>query len=53
MTTLTFFLETLLIMLVYFFLNRRIKVLEEQHQIEDQAKQSLIEYLDRIKDKFS
>lgn len=53
MTTFTLFLEFLVIVLVYFFLNRRIKVLEEQHQIEDQAKQSLIEYLDRIKDKFS
>lgn len=48
MTTLTFFLETLLIMLVYFFLNRRIKVLETQHQIESESIRDIYE---RIKDK--
>lgn len=53
MTTFALILEFLVIVLVYFFLNRRIKVLESQHQIEDRTKQSLIEYLDRIKEKFS
>lgn len=48
MTTFTLFLEFLVIVLVYFFLNRRIKVLEKQHQIESE---SLRDIYERIKDK--
>ena len=48
MTTFTLFLEFLVIVLVYFFLNRRIKVLEKQYQIESE---SLRDIYKRIKDK--
>ena len=48
MTTFTLFLEFLVIVLVYFFLNRRIEVLERQHQIESE---SLRDIYKRIKDK--
>lgn len=48
MTAFTLILEFLVIVLVYFFLNRRIKVLEAQHQIESE---SLRDIYKRIKDK--
>ena len=48
MSTFTLFLEFLVIVLVYFFLNRRIKVLETQHQIEPESIRDIYE---RIKDK--
>lgn len=50
MTTFTLFLEFLVIVLVYFFLNRRIKVLEKQHQIESESLRNIYE---RIKDKIA
>lgn len=48
MTTVALFLEFLVIVLVYFLLNKRIKVLEKQHQIESE---SLRDIYERIKDK--
>lgn len=48
MTAFTLILEFLVIVLVYFFLNRRIKVLEAHHQIESE---SLRDIYKRIKDK--
>lgn len=48
MTTLTFILEFLVIVSIYFLLNRRIKVLEAQHQIESKTLKDIYE---KIKDK--
>lgn len=48
MTTVVFILEFLVIVLIYFLLNRRIKVLEAQHQIESETLKDLYE---KIKDK--
>lgn len=48
MTTLTFILEFLVIVSIYFLLNKRIKVLEAQHQIESKTLKDLYE---KIKDK--
>lgn len=48
MTTLIFILEFLIIVAIYFLLNRRIKVLEAQHQIESKTLKDLYE---KIKDK--
>ena len=48
MIAVTLFLEFLSILLVYFLLNRRIKVLEAQHQIESKTLKDLYE---KIKDK--
>ena len=43
MIAVTLFLEFLAILLVYFLLNRRIKVLEAQHQIESETLKDLYE----------
>ena len=43
MIAVTLFLELLAILLVYFLLNRRIKVLEAQHQIESETLKDLYE----------
>ena len=43
MIAVTLFLEFLAILLVYFLLNRRIKVLEAQHQIESDTLKDLYE----------
>ena len=52
MTTLTFILEFLVIVSIYFLLNRRIKVLEAQHQIESETlKETLKDIYEKIKDK--
>lgn len=48
MTTVVFILEFLVIVSIYFLLNRRIKVLEAQHQIESKTLKDLYE---KIKDK--
>lgn len=48
MTTLTFILEFLVIVSIYFLLNRRIKVLEAQHQIESKTLKDIYK---KIKDK--
>ena len=48
MTTVVFILEFLVIVAIYFLLNRRIKVLEAQHQIESKTLKDLYE---KIKDK--
>ena len=48
MTTLTFILEFLVIVSIYFLLNKRIKVLEAQHQIESKTLKDIYE---KIKDK--
>ena len=48
MTTLTFILEFLVIVSIYFLLNKRIKVLEAQHQIESETLKDIYE---KIKDK--
>ena len=48
MTTVVFILEFLVIVAIYFLLNRRIKVLEAQHQIETKTLKDLYE---KIKDK--
>ena len=48
MTTLIFILEFLVIVSIYFLLNKRIKVLEAQHQIESKTLKDLYE---KIKDK--
>ena len=52
MTTLIFILEFLVIVAIYFLLNRRIKVLEAQHQIESETlKETLKDIYEKIKDK--
>ena len=48
MTTLIFILEFLIIVSIYFLLNKRIKVLEAQHQIESKTLKDIYE---KIKDK--
>ena len=48
MTTVVFILEFLVIVSIYFLLNRRIKVLEAQHQIESKTLKDIYE---KIKDK--
>lgn len=48
MTTVVFILEFLVIALIYFLLNKRIKVLEAQHQIESKTLKDIYE---KIKDK--
>ena len=45
MIAVTLFLEFLIILLVYFLLNRRIKVLEAQHQIESETLKELLKEL--------
>ena len=50
MTTVVFILEFLVIVLIYFLLNRRIKVLEAQHQIESETLKDIYE---KIKDKIA
>ena len=50
MTTLIFILEFLVIVAIYFLLNRRIKVLEAQHQIESETLKDIYE---KIKDKIA
>ena len=52
MTTLIFILEFLVIVAIYFLLNRRIKVLEAQHQIESETLKDIYEKIEeKIKDK--
>ena len=52
MTTLTFILEFLVIVSIYFLLNRRIKVLEAQHQIESKTLKDIYEkFKDKIEEK--
>ena len=52
MTTLIFILEFLVIVSIYFLLNKRIKVLEAQHQIESETlKETLKDIYEKIKDK--
>lgn len=54
MTTLTFILEFLVIVSIYFLLNRRIKVLEAQHQIESETLKDIYERIEeKIKDKIA
>lgn len=48
MTTVVFILEFLVIVSIYFLLNKRIKVLEAQHQIESKTLKDIYE---KIKDK--
>ena len=50
MTTLTFILEFLVIVSIYFLLNKRIKVLEAQHQIESETLKDIYK---KIKDKIT
>lgn len=50
MTALTFILEFLVIVSIYFLLNKRIKVLEAQHQIESETLKDIYE---KIKDKIA
>ena len=50
MTTLIFILEFLVIVSIYFLLNRRIKVLEAQHQIESETLKDIYK---KIKDKIA
>ena len=50
MTTVVFILEFLVIVSIYFLLNKRIKVLEAQHQIESE---SLKDIYEKIKDKIA
>ena len=50
MTTVVFILEFLVIASIYFLLNKRIKVLEAQHQIESE---SLKDIYEKIKDKIA
>ena len=50
MTALTFILEFLVIVSIYFLLNKRIKVLEAQHQIESKTLKDIYE---KIKDKIA
>ena len=52
MTTLIFILEFLVIVSIYFLLNRRIKVLEAQHQIESETLKDIYEkFKDKIEEK--
>lgn len=54
MTTLIFILEFLVIVAIYFLLNRRIKVLEAQHQIESETLKDIYEKIEeKIKDKIA
>lgn len=54
MTTLIFILEFLVIVSIYFLLNRRIKVLEAQHQIESETLKDIYEKIEeKIKDKIA
>lgn len=50
MTTVVIILEFLVIVSIYFLLNKRIKVLEAQHQIESE---SLKDIYEKIKDKIA
>lgn len=50
MTTVVFILEFLVIVSIYFLLNKRIKVLEAQHQIESDTLKDIYE---KIKDKIA
>ena len=50
MTALIFILEFLVIVSIYFLLNKRIKVLEAQHQIESETLKDIYE---KIKDKIA
>ena len=50
MITVVFILEFLVIVSIYFLLNRRIKVLEAQHQIESETLKDIYE---KIKDKIA
>lgn len=52
MIAVTLFLEFLSILLVYFLLNRRIKVLKAQHQIESETLKELYEkFKNKIEEK--
>lgn len=52
MTTVVFILEFLVIVSIYFLLNKRIKVLEAQHQIESKTLKDLYEkFKDKIEEK--
>lgn len=52
MTTLIFILEFLVIVSIYFLLNKRIKVLEAQHQIESKTLKDIYEkFKDKIEEK--
>ena len=52
MTTVVFILEFLVILSIYFILNRRIKVLEAQHQIESKTLKDIYEkFKDKIEEK--
>ena len=52
MTTVVFILEFLVIVSIYFLLNRRIKVLEAQHQIESKTLKDIYEkFKDKIEEK--
>ena len=54
MTTLIFILEFLVIVAIYFLLNKRIKVLEAQHQIESETLKDIYEKIEeKIKDKIA
>ena len=52
MTTVVFILEFLVIVSIYFLLDRRIKVLEAQHQIESKTLKDIYEkFKDKIEEK--
>lgn len=52
MTTVVFILEFLVIVAIYFLLNKRIKVLEAQHQIESKTLKDIYEkFKDKIEEK--
>ena len=52
MITVVFILEFLVIVSIYFLLNRRIKVLEAQHQIESETLKDIYEkFKDKIEEK--
>ena len=52
MTTVVFILEFLVIVSIYFLLNKRIKVLEAQHQIESKTLKDIYEkFKDKIEEK--
>ena len=54
MTTVVFILEFLVIVSIYFLLNKRIKVLEAQHQIESETLKDIYEKIEeKIKDKIA
>ena len=54
MTALIFILEFLVIVSIYFLLNKRIKVLEAQHQIESETLKDIYEKIEeKIKDKIA